>query len=144
MVTGHIEYRKATDNDVTLTYSIKQSSIKHLVEKIWGWDNNFQIDYHRKSFVPNKTQIIIYGSSEVGFFVVNEYPGKVFIENILIDPAFQGKGIGTKVLTDIMTGAANKKVELQVFKINNRAKQLYDRLGFETYEQTNLHYKMRK
>jgi len=144
MATERIEYRKATDNDITLTYSIKQRSTKHLVEKIWGWDNNFQIDYHRKNFAPNRTQIIIYDSSEVGFFVINEYPDKIFIENILIDPVFQGKGIGTKVLTDIMTRATSKKVELQVFKINDKAKHLYDRLGFETYEQTNLHYKMRR
>lgn len=139
-----IEYRKATDNDIPLTYSIKERSTKHLVDKIWGWDNNFQLDYHIKNFAPNKTRIIIYNSLEVGFLVVERYSDKIFIENILIDPTFQAKGIGTKVLTDIMTEVTDKKVELQVFKINERAKQLYDRLGFQTYEQTDLHYKMRK
>lgn len=144
MTEGHIKYRKATEDDVALTYSIKRRSTKHLIEKIWGWEDNFQIDYYRKNFAPGKTQIIIHDNSEIGFFVINEDPDKVFIENILIDPAFQGKGIGTKVLADIIIGAANKKIELQVFKINVRAKQLYERLGFETYEQTILHYKMRK
>lgn len=141
---ANIEYRKATENDIPSTYSIKERSTKYLIDQIWGWDNNFQLDYHIKNFLPNKTQIIIYDSREVGFLVVERYSNKIFIENILIAPTFQAKGIGTKILTDIITEVTDKKVELQVLKINERAKQLYDRLGSQTYEQTDLHYKMRK
>lgn len=36
-----------------------------------------------------------------------------------------------------------RSIELQVLKINVRAKKLYERLNFQTFEQTDLHYKMR-
>lgn len=144
MTTEKIEYRKATDNDISLTFSIKQRSLKLLVDQICGWKEIFQKDYHRKSFTPNETQIIIYNDLAVGFFVLDENPNKVLIENIIIDLNYQSKGIETKVMKDIIAKSENKRIELQVLKINQRAVQFYERLGFITYEQTDLHYKMRK
>ena len=69
----------------------------------------------------------------------------MLIENILVDPDFQGRNIGTRVLLDtIETGSEyNKIIELQVLKINTRAIKLYESLNFKTFEETELHYKMR-
>jgi len=41
---------------------------------------------------------------------------------------YQGKGIGTKVLTDIMTRSGKQRGWTTSFKINERVKKLYDRL----------------
>jgi ribosomal protein S18 acetylase RimI-like enzyme len=64
---------------------------------------------------------------------------------VLIEQAFQGQGIGRKVIEDIIEKARkeNKKIELQVFKINTRAKKLYQELGFTVTGETELHYQMR-
>lgn len=140
-----INYRQANDNDFDLTFTIKTNSSRQLVEKIWGWDNAIQIDYHKRQFNPNKTKIIIYENNHVGYISIVDTDDTIFIENILIDTAFQGKGIGTKVILDTIKIAVrqNKNIELQVFKINESAIRLYERLDFETFEQTDLHYKMR-
>lgn len=140
-----INYRQANDNDFDLTFTIKTNSSKQLVEKIWGWDNPVQIDYHKRRFNPNKTKIIIYENNQVGYISMVATDDTIFIENILIDISFQGKGIGTKVILDTIKIAVsqNKNIELQVFKINESAIRLYERLDFKTFEQTDLHYKMR-
>lgn len=140
-----VDYRQAADSDFDLTYAIKENSTKNLIDSIWGWNNEFQLDYHKKQFIPGKIKIIISNNNEVGFVTAYDSGNTIFIENILIDTRFQGKGIGTKVLTDIIAKAIqqNKNIELQVLKINERAKKLYERLNFGVFEQTDLHYKMR-
>ena len=140
-----ISYRKANDDDFDFTFRIKTSSSKQLIEKIWGWDNAVQLNYHKNRFDPGKTKIIIYEKQEVGYISSYVNNDTLFIENILLDTSFQGKRIGTKVLLDTIQNAVKSKqsVELQVFKINDRAKKLYERLNFHTFEQTELHFKMR-
>ncbi len=139
-----IDYRQATWNDFDLTYTIKKNSTKDLIDKIWVWDDAFQLDYHRKQFNPDKINIIIDNNNNAGFISTNETDRIIFIENILIDTGFQGKGIGTRVLMDLIERAIQQKkdIELQVLRVNERAKSFYDRLGFEVFEETDLHYKM--
>ncbi|PKK36730.1 hypothetical protein BWI96_10140 [Siphonobacter sp. SORGH_AS_0500] len=140
-----ISYRQSDDNDFELTFRIKTNSTRQLVEKIWGWDNTVQLEFHKRQFDPNKIKIIINENHEVGYIstLVNDY--SIFIESILIETSFQGKKIGTKVLLDVIKNAIEQKknIELQVFKINDRAKKLYESLNFQTVGQTELHYKMR-
>lgn len=66
-----------------------------------------------------------------------------FVEvlEIQIDPEFQGRGLGTAVLTDTL-GQAHQtgfSVRLQVL-LKNRAKALYERLGFVVTGETGTHY----
>ena len=140
-----ILYRQATDEDFEFTFKIKTSSTKKIVEKIWGWDDDIQLDYHTNQFNSNKIKIIIEGTQEVGYISTSITGNILFIENILVDPDFQGRNIGTRVLLDTIETAFeyNKIIELQVLKINKRAIKLYECLNFQTFEQTELHYKMR-
>nr|MBC7611372.1 GNAT family N-acetyltransferase [Pseudopedobacter sp.] len=140
-----ILYRQANDNDFDFTFKIKTNSTKQLVEKIWGWDDTVQLDHHKNQFNPHKIKIIIDEKQQVGYISTFVIENILFIENILIDTPFQGKKIGTKVLIDTIKSAVEqkKRVELQVFKINDRAIKLYERLNFQTFGQTDLHYKMR-
>ena len=140
-----INYRQAKDNDFDLTFTVKSNCTRQLIEKIWGWDNALQIDYHQRQFNPNKTKIIIYKNVEVGYVSIADKYDTILIENILIHTAFQGKGIGTSVILDTIKIAVeqNKNIELQVFKINESATRFYERLNFEKFDQTDLHYKMR-
>ncbi len=140
-----ILYRQANDNDFDFTFKVKINSTKQLVEKIWGWDDTIQLNYHKNQFNPYKIKIIIDEKQEVGYISTSVNENILFIENILIDTPFQGKKIGTKVLIDTIKSAVaqKKSVELQVFKINDRAKKLYERLNFQTFGETELHYKMR-
>lgn len=140
-----IQYRKATDKDFELALQIKSRSIKIYIDKIWGWDDTVQLEYHRNDFNPATLQIILDNHGyEIGLLDVREDDGLIYIKSILIDHSAQGKGIGTHILTKIIQQSAqsNKKIELQVYKINEKARKLYERLGFKIIGQTELHYQM--
>lgn len=114
------------------------------IEQIWGWEDEAQFAYHKKQFNPKHVKIILCNNSEIGLIDMEETLDRFYIANILIDQDFQGQGIGNNVMQDIIKRAIqqNKKIELQVFKVNIRAKKLYEKLGFSTVGETDLHYKM--
>jgi len=71
---------------------------------------------------------------------------KLTIVEIQIAPEFQGRGIGTEVLRDIIEiGRENRlKVALGVLKVNEKAERLYEKLGFKIIGETNTHFLMEK
>ena len=54
---------------------------------------------------------------------------------------YQNQGIGTKLIQEILSKAEKSKklVYLRVLKTNNKAQNLYKRLGFLIEEQTETH-----
>jgi ribosomal protein S18 acetylase RimI-like enzyme len=140
-----IKYRKATGRDFEVTFQIKVHSIKPYIEKIWGWEDKAQLEYHIKDFEQNHIQIILDDdSNELGLLTITEDSRSINLKSILIHSDVQRTGIGTKIIKDIIQRArsTNKSIELQVFKINGRAKNLYERLGFVVTGQTEFHYQM--
>ena len=54
----------------------------------------------------------------------------VTLEEIYIEPAHRGKGIGTDFLRDLCGNQAYKRIRLEVEDDNIPAKRLYERMGF--------------
>ena len=69
--------------------------------------------------------------------------GTYEVGNICIIPEYQGNGIGSKILKDILDKNSDKDIKLQFFK-QNPVGVLYERLGFEKYGETEFHYQMIK
>ncbi|WP_076408915.1 N-acetyltransferase [Shewanella sp. UCD-KL12] len=65
----------------------------------------------------------------VGTLKYREDNDKIEIMQLQIHPAFQGQGIGKKVVEEVLQQADTKRVELTVLK-DNPALSLYQRLGF--------------
>lgn len=140
-----IEYRKATNKDFKLALQIKSRSIRIYIHAIWGWDDNVQLDYHKKDFDPETIRIVLDAlGNEIGLLDVRENGDIIYIKSILLDHSAQGKGIGTQILSEIIqqSNLSDKRIELQVYKINEKAKKLYERLGFRIIGETELHYQM--
>ncbi len=137
--------RSATSADIELTYQIKKLSIKPYVEKVWGWNEEVQYNFHLKEFNPGEIRIITgKNGEEIGLLCVVEDENCLYIKSILIVSNAQGRGTGTEILTKLIEQAklTSRRIELQVLKVNIRAKRLYEVLGFGVITQTELHYQM--
>ena len=83
--------------------------------------------------------------NQSGFYNGKEIEDNTFeIGNICIKPEYQNKGIGTTVLKEILFECKEKNIKLQVFKINERAIKLYEKMGFEKTDENTTHYIMMK
>lgn len=129
-------------------YKMKKENFKWYVKKIYGWDEKKQIEIY-KNFINEhrKDMKIIKSNNEIiGVFTnyINENNESV-ISLFYIDKNYQGKGIGTKILKDQLEFDKQNKRNtiLQVYK-ENPAQFLYKKVGFEIYQETDTHYKMRR
>ena len=116
-----------------------------VVRQFGGWDVDIQHGFFEKKWEPARLQKILCENEIVGVLWVERREDHVEVLEIQIDPEFQGRGLGTAVLSDILgqVDQAGLSVKLQVL-FKNRAKALYERLGFVVTGETDTHYLMER
>lgn len=128
-------------------YQTKKNAYKQYVEANWGtWNEEDQRRYydHFIDAVADDAWIIQMNGKDIGFYNgLTLEDGSYEIGNICIIPEYQGKGIGTQVLKDIMELHKGQDLHIQYFKQNPVGK-LYERLGFQPNGETEFHYQMFK
>jgi len=134
--------KSAAMDNYDFIYNVKKLTLKEHIERIWGWDEAYQQNDFRQCFIPQKNKIIVYDNEEIGYVETNEEDNIVHIVELEILPKFQGEGIGSSIIKDIIeyADASEKKVRIGCFKINTGATRLYERLGFKVLEETKTHY----
>lgn len=138
-----IETRHAISGDKDFLWKLKVASMRQYVEAVYGWDDTIQYGFFEKNFRPEGIQVIQYDGKDIGMFEYTERTEDWFLARIEIIPSFQGKGIGTTVIQQIIGHISNtgKPLRLQVFKINP-AQKLYERIGFIRTGETQTHITM--
>jgi ribosomal protein S18 acetylase RimI-like enzyme len=137
--------RPATAEDAVFLYALHVATIRPAVEATWGWDETFQASYFREHFVAEANQVIVVEGQDVGVLKLEERDGNVFIALIEVAPAFQGAGLGSQVIGDVVATAfaRGQAVALHVLKANSGARRLYERLGFTVVETRDVRHVMR-
>lgn len=140
-----ISLRPASDKDAEMLWDLHRVTLKPYVEQIWGWDENFQRRYFSEHFTTTNSKIIRCDGINAGVLTVEENQLGFILSNIELYPQYQGLGIGTQLINDVIDKAGQRglSVSLRVLKINP-ARQLYLRLGFSVIGETETHYWMRK
>src|SRR4051812_42146789 len=116
----------ATNEDFDFVYQLKKIAYKEYIEQTWGWDDAFQSKYHRENFSAGNTRIIRAGEKSIGTVDVKEGEKSIFISSLYILPEFQSKGIGSSIVVELLkkAEAENKRLELEVLRVNTRAQRL--------------------
>lgn len=128
-------------------YQTKKEAYQKYVEEYWGnWNEEEQRKYFEDfiNTVKKDAYIIQLNGKDIGFYNGQTLEdGSYEIGNICIIPEYQGKGIGTQVLKDIMHLHKDQDIHIQYFKQNPVGK-LYEELGFIPNGEGKYHYKMIK
>ena len=133
--------RRATQQDLDLTYQVKENALFDYLELLWGWNDNAQYEFHQEHFNPNHFQIILTSHETIGYLETQTTADFLFLSNLMILKKFQGKGIGKIILGALMK--THPKIELEVLKVNIRAKCFYADLGFEVFEEKEDVFRMK-
>lgn len=136
--------RPATSEDSDFVYQVKVDALKEYVEKTWGWNEEFQRNFHKNAFNHEEIEIILYQDNDAGFLIVKETDIDIELKEINLLRAFQRKGIGSSIIKEIKVDAEkkNKGIRLQVLKVNS-AIELYKKSGFRVFGETETHYLMK-
>jgi ribosomal protein S18 acetylase RimI-like enzyme len=142
-VLSTVQLRPAREADVDFLYHLHKAAMQDYVAQTWGWDEAWQQQYVYQHFDPSMCQIIVAEGHDVGVLSVVSDAEVVYLRNIAVLPTYQGRGIGTHLITALLDEAdrSSKRLTLQVLKVN-RARHLYARLGFTITGETATHYVM--
>ena len=138
--------RQATTDDFNLSYEIRKNALGEYVKQTWGWDEQWQLDYHKQDFNVNILQIIEVEGKPVGTIESYNEGDYTVVSGLYLIDTYQNRNIGGRIMKDLMHKAKSngKSVKLQVLKVNIKARDFYERLGFDVYEENETHYKMIK
>jgi ribosomal protein S18 acetylase RimI-like enzyme len=141
----HLALRPALPADAEFLYQLLKASLQEYVDQTWGWNEQWQRDHFQQKFDPSRSQIILLEREAIGVIAVDEREKEIFLSNIQILPAYQGRGVGSYLIQSLLekARAEGKDVTLQVLKVNP-ARALYQRLGFVIVGQSETHYQMRQ
>ena len=145
MDLSEITLRPAEQNDANFLWELHVDALKPHVSMVYGWDEAFQRRYYHENYSTLHNQVIQYQGVDVGVLAIEETPLGYILSSIELLPSYQGIGIGTSLITDLLERAAVRglPVSLRTLK-NTPARPLYERLGFQIIGETEVHYWMRK
>ena len=110
--------------------------------------NNF--DYFIKNENLGQSFTIKYKGEIAGYMIINflfsfEFGGHIcFLDELYIKPEFQGKSLGKKAVLHAQDFASKKDLKLIYLEVehhNERAKHLYETLGFENHKRGLMYFK---
>jgi ribosomal protein S18 acetylase RimI-like enzyme len=126
-----LRVRPASGGDRDFLFAVRRAALRNYVEQTTGWDDTEQRAIADKEFAELPYAVVEEGNRPVGYVCVIHEDECDFIEEIALLPEAQGRGIGTRLLRDILQAARQRgvPVRLSVF-LSNPAQALYARLGF--------------
>jgi ribosomal protein S18 acetylase RimI-like enzyme len=141
-----ITLRRGVDADYEYLWRLHVRTMRGYVEHTFGpWDEGWQRQYFAQHVRPSDVDIVEIDGKRAGVLVVTRSPTEYYVNAIAIEPRWQNRGIGSKLLTSIVeeANAAGVSVGLRVMKVNP-ARRLYERLGFRVVDETPTHFAMRR
>ena len=135
-MTG-IGLRPVTPADSEFCFQLHKAAMGSYITAIWGWDEQIQRDFHTRAFNPDRWQIITADGADIGMLDVEHRPGEIYLARIEIHPEHQGRGAGTRLISALIDEARQRGQDLvlDVLTINQRAYDLYRRLGMNEQSQ---------
>ncbi|MDD0852022.1 N-acetyltransferase [Halobacteriovorax sp. GB3] len=138
--------RNAQQDDLSFVLNLHHTTLREYIEPLWGWDKEQWDKTVTNWFRPERIQIITTNEVDIGILVVQEKDNEFFFESISIQPEFQNKGIGKKVISNIVekSDLNNKAISLHVLKTNSSAKRLYESYGFHQTGEDGANYTLKR
>ncbi|GLP78625.1 GNAT family N-acetyltransferase [Mycobacterium antarcticum] len=129
---NRITFRSATADDFEFFFRLHRESLGPYVDQVWGWEDEVQRAYLRRTIDIASTQVIVVDDVDVGRLTLGHRDDDIYLGLIEITPSHQGRGIGGRIVRSVLDAAFAdaKGVRLHVLAVNAGAHRLYRRLGF--------------
>lgn len=139
----NVTLRQAQEKDLLFLYDVLTRAMQPVVDALHSTKKT--LAEFEKTFEPEKIQVIQYDGKDIGRLRVVRSNETIYIGGLQILPEFQGNGIGTEIMEQLITESnlLGIPITLEVHEINLKAKAFYMKLGFKPSEVVNgkLHLK---
>lgn len=142
-ITMNYELKNANEKDISRLIDYKLKNIFQYADAL----SKVEID-KINNYVINKIpmqlkyyKIIYIDKRIIGCLLVENIENGVLLDEIYLEENYRNKGIGTSIIRKIIS--QNDIIYLWVYKLNEKAIYLYNKLGFKIKEETENRYYMR-
>lgn len=139
-----IEFQSYQEDDKDYLWNIYVRAMKPHIEKMWGWDTAWQKENFEQSLIEYSSSTLKSASERIGYLQVKYNPESTFISMIILEPRYQSKGFGPKILDKVQGIWPEKPLTLRCFQVNQPAYDFYIRSGFEVVETDDYFISMRR
>ena len=154
-MSNKVVFRPITEDDQPFLYTLYASTREDEIAQT-GWTDFEKETFLRQQFIAQhqfyteqfsgaEFKIIQIDDKPVGRLYIDHRADEIRLIDIALIPGYRNKGIGSGLLSEIITDAAKvkKPVRIHVEKYNP-AIRLYERLGFVRIGDTGVYYLMEK
>jgi ribosomal protein S18 acetylase RimI-like enzyme len=137
------EFRRVQPQDMAFCWSIYRDAMQPLTAELMQWNEASQRRGIEAALRDDDASILVAGDGDAGWLHVIETRRDIHLGHLYLAPHQRNRGLGTKFLRWMGERARrkDKNFTLEVLK-NNRARGLYERLGFRIIETSPLKYTM--
>lgn len=105
-------------------------TMQHHIEKIWGWDENWQTKDFESRWHQCNNKLIKIDELTVGYVQTQQLDEELYITMLIVLPQFRSQGIGQCLLKHISEAKNQNTIGLRVFRTNLNALKFYQNCGF--------------
>jgi len=125
------EFRRIRPQDFTFCWSIYRDAMQPLTAELMQWNEAGQRRGVEEALGDEGASMLVADGVDAGWLHVSETRYDIYLGHLYLQPSARNRGLGTKFLRWMGERAKRKEKNftLEVMK-NNRARLLYERLGF--------------
>ena len=130
----NLHLRPATDQDKSFLRHLNEEAYKAVVGEQFGvWDDRIQEEHFENKWKTEQYQIVEKNGRRIGAIWMTRESDHIWLREIQVSSEHRNLGIGTDLILGMIDDARalNLPLRLRVLTVN-RAKRLYERLGFRT------------
>lgn len=124
-----VERRPAVELDRQFLEDVHVAALGPVALVGYGWPAITLREQFRSEIELARCHVILVDGRRAGYLSVEDHGSYWYLDAIALERRYQGKGVGSLVLRDLLADAGWRAVRLNVLHVN-RARELYARLGF--------------
>jgi ribosomal protein S18 acetylase RimI-like enzyme len=129
---GVLSYEPATGDDLDELVELRIEAMRESLERLGRFDPARARERFASGFEPERTRHVLLDGHRVGFVVVKPHPGGLLLDHLYLRPNAQGRGVGSRVLADVLADAKVRGLTVLVGALReSSANAFYIRHGFQ-------------
>jgi len=132
-------YAGTREDELALTDWSPEQKLFFVTQQFDAQDQHYRLHYPGAEFLVVERRTVD-GVEPLGRLYLHHRPTETRLMDISLLPAARGSGVGSALLEHLLAGARStgKRLSIHVEKMN-RARRLYDRLGFAVVEDVGVY-----
>jgi ribosomal protein S18 acetylase RimI-like enzyme len=124
-------FRPARAEDYNFALALYLESTKPLLISLARWDEEQAFSRFADGFTLQQIRVLSVDGVDIGWIQVSETPEEIRLDQLHLIKEARNQGIGTFLIRELQNRAdgSDRALTLNVIR-GNRARQLYERLGF--------------